>query len=225
MSLEERIIYEDNHLIAVNKVAGELSQGDQTGDRTLGDLVKDYLKQKYHKPGNVFLGTVHRLDRPVSGVILFARTSKALERLTKIWRDRKVEKTYWALVRANDKLSDQRLEHYLKRLPGKNITKAYDKQVEGSKQAVLEFKVIEQMNRTSLLEVTPQTGRQHQIRVQLAKIGCPVIGDLKYGFPNPNDDASICLHARKLVFTHPVKQESIILIADPPAGFPWKVLN
>ena len=223
MTLVERILYEDNHMIAINKLPGELSQGDQTGDPALGDVVKQYLKEKYNKPGNVFLGVVHRLDRPVSGVILFARTTKALERLTKMWRERKIKKTYWALVEQGLQHEQGRLTHFLKRLPGKNITRAYDKPVEDSKEAILDYKCLKRINSMKLLEIQPFTGRQHQIRVQLAKISCPVVGDVKYGYPNPNPDASICLHARELELIHPVQQIPVTLLASPPANSRWSI--
>jgi 23S rRNA pseudouridine1911/1915/1917 synthase len=209
-------LYEDNHLIAVNKLAGELSQGDETGDEPLGELVKAYIRKTYSKPGAVFLGVVHRLDRPVSGVILFARTSKALERMTALMRSRDIQKTYWAIVEQKPpKLADE-LRHFLKRESGKNLTRAYSRYRDDAKESSLTYRLLRTCGNYHLLEIIPQTGRQHQIRAQLAAIGCPIAGDVKYGASAPLPDASIALHARKIRFVHPVKKTPLQIIAPPP---------
>jgi len=213
--------FEDNHLIIVNKPAGLLVQGDSTGDKTLSDWVKDYIKEKYNKPGAVFLGTVHRLDRPVSGLVVFARTSKALERMNKIFRDRKVFKTYWAIVKRKPRPASGKLTHWLLKNPEKNITKAYDYEKTKALKSELDYKLLGSMNDHHLVQVNPRTGRPHQIRVQLASKGCPIRGDLKYGFSKPNPDKSICLHARKLHFEHPVKKEAITIVAGVPDEEFW----
>lgn len=223
--ISERILFEDNHIIAVNKLSGELSQSDDTGDPSLEDAVKEYIKSKYGKPGNVFLHVVHRLDRPVSGVLLCARTSKSLERLTGLLREREVKKTYWAIIsRKPPKIQDE-LVHYLKRMHTKNITKAYDSKLEGAKESKLSYKLLKSSGKYFLLEVNPETGRHHQIRAQLAETGCPIVGDLKYGYQEPLPDASIALHARKIEFVHPVKKERIIITAPLPAIPLWKLLD
>lgn len=212
--------FEDNHLIVVNKPAGLLVQGDQTKDKTLIDWVKEYIKEKYDKPGDVFLGCVHRLDRPVSGLVLFARTSKALERMNEQFRDHKIYKTYWAIVKKRPTPESGKLVHFLVKNAEKNISKAYDKAPEyhgkDALRAELDYKFLGTLNEHHLLQVNPKTGRPHQIRVQLAAMGCPIRGDLKYGFSKPNEDKSICLHARKLHFMHPVKKEAVVVVGALP---------
>ena len=215
------ILYEDNHIIAVNKQPSDIVQGDQTGDKPLSEYVKDYIKAKYQKPGEVFLGTVHRIDRPVSGVVLFARTSKALSRLNQLFKDKKIQKTYWALVREQPQAKRGTLTHYLKKNTQLNKSKAWDREVEGSRKAVLDYQVIKKLGYYHLLEVHLHTGRHHQIRVQLAEIGCPIKGDVKYGFKRGNADASIHLHARKVEFIHPVKKEPVCIVAPPPKDPLW----
>jgi len=215
------IIYEDNHLIAVNKKAGEIVQGDKTGDETLADAVKDYLKKKYKKPGNVFLGVTHRIDRPVSGVVVFARTSKALSRLNEMIKKHQVSKTYWAVVRRRPKVACGALTHYLVRNPEKNISVAYDNEVRNSQLATLYYRIAGEIGDLTVLEIDLRTGRHHQIRVQLAKIGCPIVGDIKYGDEWPNQDGSICLHSRKMEFVHPVTKVPLEITADLPQGPVW----
>ncbi len=225
MKIQSRILYEDNHIIALNKLPGELSQGDETGDIPLGDFVKRYIKEKYSKPGDVFLGVVHRLDRPVSGVMLFARTSKALERLTGMLREKEIEKTYWAIVKNKPEKASAELVHHLKRVQGKNITRAFRSSQEDSKESHLSYHVIKTAKNFHLLEIIPHTGRQHQIRVQLAEIGCPIVGDVKYGSAEPLPDASIALHARKLKFIHPVKKELVMIEAPTPENKIWNLFG
>lgn len=217
-----QIIYEDNHLLIVNKNAGILVQGDQTGDKPLLDLLKEYIKEEYNKPGAVFLGPVHRLDRPVSGLVVFAKTSKALERMSEIFRKRDVQKTYWAIVKNRPPEKKGKLVHWLVKDESRNVTKAYDYEVPGSQRAELSYRLLGDVNKFNLLEVTPLTGRPHQIRVQLASMGCPIRGDLKYGYPKANSDASINLHARRLFFEHPVKKEPIICKAGVPNDPFWE---
>ncbi|MBO9636822.1 RluA family pseudouridine synthase [Siphonobacter aquaeclarae] len=216
------VVYEDNHLIIVNKAAGVLVQGDETGDVTLSDYVKDYIRDKYEKPGAVFLGTVHRLDRPVSGLVVFARTSKALERMNELFRRRDIQKTYWAVVKNKPEKKSGKLTHWLVKDEARNVVTAYDYERPGAQKAELTYKLLGEMNHHYLLEVNPVTGRPHQIRVQLASMGCPIRGDLKYGYPRPNPDASINLHARRLFFIHPVKKEAIICKAALPANPFWE---
>jgi 23S rRNA pseudouridine1911/1915/1917 synthase len=216
------VVYEDNHIIAVNKAAGLLVQGDQTGDLTLPDLVKSYLKIKYDKPGDVFLGVVHRLDRPVSGLVILARTSKALERMAEIFRRRQIQKTYWAVTKNRPEFKQDKLVHYLVKNEANNTVRAHDYEVEGSLRAELSYRVMGTLNDHWLLEVQPITGRPHQIRVQLAAIGCPIRGDVKYGFSKPNPDGSINLHSRKAYFMHPVKKEPLILTAGVPSNPFWE---
>ncbi|MCB0387726.1 MAG: RNA pseudouridine synthase, partial [Winogradskyella sp.] len=199
-----QVLYEDNHIIIVNKRAGDIVQGDKTGDKPLSDVVKNYIKDKYNKPGNVYLGVVHRLDRPTTGVVLFAKTSKALPRLNKLFADKKTQKTYWALVKQEPPKTEDTLIHWLKKNPKNNKSTAYPNEIPEGKKAVLHYQVIKKLDSYYLLEVTLETGRHHQIRVQLASMGCPIKGDLKYGFDRSNKDASISLHARNLQFTHPV---------------------
>lgn len=220
------ILYEDNHLVIVNKQAGEIVQGDKTGDTPLSDIVKDWLKEKYNKPGNVYLGVVHRLDRPVSGVVLFAKTSKALPRLNKMFAEHnKVNKTYWAIVQNRPQEPQGTLTHWLTRQEKNNTARAYDREVPGSKKAVLDYELIASGDRYHLLEIHLHTGRHHQIRCQLAKIGCPIKGDLKYGAPRSNPDGSISLHARTLTLEHPVNHESISITAPVPDDKLWLALS
>lgn len=220
-----QVLYEDNHLIAINKRAGDIVQGDRTGDKPLSEVVKSYIAEKYNKPGAVYLGVPHRLDRPTSGVILFSRTSKALARLNKIFADRKAEKRYWALVKkAPPKMSDT-LVHYLKRNPKQNKSYAHLKEVPGSKKGILHYKLLDNLDNYFLLEIDLETGRHHQIRSQLSAIGCPIRGDLKYGFPRSNPDGGIHLHARSLKFTHPVSQEEISIVAPTPDDSLWNAVK
>ncbi len=212
------ILYEDNHIIAVNKRAGDLVQGDKTGDVILPDLLKSYLKRKYNKPGNVFLGVTHRLDRPTTGVVLFARTSKALARLNDMFKQHRHEKTYWAVVEGTIKPKAKALEHFLKKNPSQNKSYASPKEIPGSKKALLQYKTLKVLDRYTAVEVDLQTGRHHQIRCQLAHIGFPIKGDVKYGAKRPNKDGSISLHARSIAFTHPVSKEAIVITAQPPSN-------
>lgn len=215
------VLYEDNHIIAVNKQPSDIVQGDKTGDRPLGEFVKDYLKKKYNKPGEVYLGVVHRLDRPVSGVILFARTSKALSRLNEMFREKKIQKTYWAVVKNRPNPIQDTLIHYLKKNQQKNKSTAYNREDKGALRSELSYQLIKSLDNYHLLEVDPKTGRHHQIRVQLAKIGSPIKGDIKYGADRTNKDASIHLHARKIEFIHPVKKEPLTIVAPPPKDPIW----
>ena len=216
------VVYEDNHIIVVNKTASEIVQADKTGDTPLSETVKQYLKEKYQKPGNVFLGVTHRLDRPVSGLVVFAKTSKALTRLNEMFRTSEVKKTYWAVVKNAPKESEGELVHFLVRNEKQNKSYAYDKEVPKSKKAILDYRLIGRSENYYLLEVDLKTGRHHQIRCQLAKMGCPIKGDLKYGSPRSNPDGSICLHARRIRFVHPVSKELIELEAPLPEGNLWK---
>lgn len=215
------VVYEDNHLIIVNKSSSEIVQGDKTGDKPLSEMVKEYIKQKYHKPGNVFLGVVHRLDRPVSGLVVFARTSKALARLNEMFRTKEVHKTYWAIVGNCPPTEEGELVHWLVRNEKQNKSYAYDKEKPEAKKAILDYKLIGRSERYFLLEVDLKTGRHHQIRCQLAKMGCPIKGDLKYGSPHSNPDGSICLHARRVRFVHPVSKQEIDVTAPVPEGNLW----
>lgn len=215
------VIYEDNHLIAVNKRSGDIVQGDKTGDVPLSELVKQYIKDKYQKPGEVFLGTIHRIDRPVSGVVLFARTSKALERMNEQFRERAIEKTYWAIVKNTPVPESATLVHHLTKDEAKNKSRAYAEPRNNTSRCELKYTVLSKSDNYSLLEVHPVTGRHHQIRVQLSTIGCPIKGDLKYGAPRSNPDGSISLHARSLSFAHPVTKEQVILTATPPTDALW----
>ncbi|NDV67221.1 RluA family pseudouridine synthase [Bacteroides sp. 224] len=216
------VVYEDNHIIVVNKAASEIVQGDKTGDTPLSEMVKQYLKEKYQKPGNVFIGVTHRLDRPVSGLVVFAKTSKALPRLNELFKNGEVKKTYWAIVKNAPKETEGELVHYLVRNEKQNKSYAYDKEVPNSKKAILDYRLIGRSQNYCLLEVDLKTGRHHQIRCQLAKMGCPIKGDLKYGFPRSNPDGSISLHARRIKFIHPVSKELLDLEAPVPEDKLWK---
>jgi 23S rRNA pseudouridine1911/1915/1917 synthase len=210
------VLYEDNHIIAVNKSSSEIVQGDKTGDQPLSETIKLYLKEKYNKPGEVFLGVTHRLDRPVSGVVLFAKTSKALTRLNEMFRNQEVKKTYWAIVKERPELPEGRLEHYLVRNEKQNKSVAFEKERSDAKKAALSYRLIAHSDTYYLLEVQLETGRHHQIRCQLAKMGCPIKGDLKYGFPRSNPNGGISLHARSVEFIHPVSKLPISLTAPVP---------
>ena len=215
------VLFEDNHLIVVNKLPGQLVQGDKTGDAPLGDLVKEYIKVKYEKPGEVFLGVVHRIDRPVSGIVIFARTSKALARMNELFREKKIQKTYWAVVKNRPPSDQGTLIHYLIKDEARNKSKAYDKEIKNSQRSWLDYKVLGKSDNYFLLEINPHTGRHHQIRVQLSTMGCPIKGDIKYGFDRTNEDGSIHLHARSIQFIHPVKGEEIRLSASVPNEVIW----
>ena len=215
------VLYEDNHIIIVNKTASEIVQGDKTGDTPLSEIVKQYLKEKYQKPGNVFIGVTHRLDRPVSGLVVFAKTSKALGRLNEMFRVGEVKKTYWAIVKNMPPEPEGELVHYLVRNEKQNKSYAYDSEKPGSKKAILHYRLIGRSDNYCLLEVDLKTGRHHQIRCQLAKMGCPIRGDLKYGVPRSNPDGSICLHARRVRFVHPVSKELIEVVAPVPDSNLW----
>ncbi len=221
-----RVLYEDNHLIIVNKKSGDIVQGDKTDDKPLSDVVKEYIKYKYNKPGNVFLGTVHRLDRPTSGIVIFTKTSKALERLNKMLREKEIKKTYWAIIKGDLKKESQTLVSFLRKNPKNNKSKAYEKEITGSKKAILHYKLLKKLDCYSLLEIDLETGRHHQIRCQLSHIGFPVKGDLKYGFPESNKNRGIHLHSRKVEFTHPVSKEKIKITAPTPENDSvWNVCN
>lgn len=218
------VVYEDNHIIIVNKQSGEIVQGDKTGDTPLSDIVKQYIKDKYNKPGNVFLGVVHRLDRPVSGLVVFAKTSKALSRLNEMFRTGDVHKTYWAIVKKNDIAPEATLTDWLTRNERQNKSYAHNREVPGAKKAVLSYKVRSVSDNYMLLEVQLMTGRHHQIRCQLAHIGCPIKGDLKYGSPRSNPDGSISLMSRRVEFVHPVSKETIAVEAPVPNDRLWLAL-
>jgi 23S rRNA pseudouridine1911/1915/1917 synthase len=217
-----KVFFEDNHLIGINKESGTLVQPDNGGDLALEQLVKEYIKEKYQKPGEVFLGVIHRIDRPVSGLVLMARTSKALERMNKAFKDREVQKTYLAIVRNRPAKEEGTLIHWLTRDQQKGITKAHNKEVNGSQRAELHYKLLSEVNGFYLLEIKPITGRTHQIRVQLSSMNCPIVGDNKYGYPRGNIDKSICLHSYKLAFTHPVTKEQMELVAEVPGDEFWQ---
>lgn len=219
-----QILYEDNHLIVVNKRPGDIVQGDKTGDMPLSDVVKEYISVKYQKPGAVFLGVVHRLDRPTSGIVVFARTSKALARLNKLFSERETEKIYWAVVKNSPPKTEDRLVHYLRRNPKQNKSYAHEKEVGESKKAILSYRILKSLKNYFVLEIALETGRHHQIRSQLAFIGCPIKGDLKYGFDRSNPDGSIHLHARQLRLAHPVTQEILEFVAAPPHDVLWDEL-
>ena len=216
-----KILFEDNHLIIVNKNPGDLTQGDITGDITLGDKIKSYLKKKYNKPGNVFLGITHRLDRPTSGVIIFTKTSKSLKRLNEMFKDNEIKKTYWAVVKSITKKKSDKLENYL--IKNQKQNKSYVAKVSNtkSKKAILFYKVIFELQKFSLLSIKLETGRHHQIRTQLSHVGFPIKGDLKYGYPRSNNDGSIHLHSRKVSFIHPVTKKNIEITAIPPENNIW----
>ena len=215
------ILYQDNHIISINKQPSEIVQGDKTGDMPLTEKIKTYLKEKYNKPGNVFVGLAHRLDRPTSGVLVLARTSKALSRLNKMFQENEIKKTYWAVVNKKPpKLSDT-LTNFLKKNQKQNKSYVYEKQVKGAKEASLTYELIANSDNFYLLEIKMHTGRHHQIRAQLAHIGCQIKGDLKYGFPRSNKNASIHLHARKISFIHPVSKQKISITAEPPKDNLW----
>jgi 23S rRNA pseudouridine1911/1915/1917 synthase len=219
-----QILHEDNHLIVVNKRVGDIVQGDKTGDKPLSEVVKEYIKEKYNKPGEVFLGVVHRLDRPTTGIIVFARTSKALSRMNELFSNRETQKTYWAIVKNKPVKSVDKLVHYLKRNEKNNTSKAYLKEVPDSKIASLYYQIIKELNNYTALEINLHTGRHHQIRAQLSVIGSPIKGDLKYGFDRSNPDGGIHLHARKLTFVHPVSKENITIIAPTPDDVIWNAI-
>jgi 23S rRNA pseudouridine1911/1915/1917 synthase len=218
----ENIIYEDNHILVYNKQAGDIVQGDKTGDKPLSEVVKDYIKERDAKPGNVFLGVTHRIDRPTTGVVIFAKTSKALERMNELFRDGGVDKTYWAIVKKAPEKDEDLLVHHLSRNEKQNKSYVFDAPKSTTKEAKLRYKVISKSDNYSLIEVELLTGRHHQIRAQLASIGSPIKGDLKYGFPRSNPDGGICLHARKVEFIHPVKKEKITIVAPVPDDALWQ---
>lgn len=219
-----QILHEDNHIIVVNKRVGDIVQGDKTGDKPLSEVVKEYIKEKYNKPGEVFLGVVHRLDRPTTGIVIFARTSKALTRLNELFSKRETQKTYWAVVKNKPPKTEDNLIHFLKRNEKNNTSKAHLKEVPESKKASLDYKIIKELNNYFALEINLHTGRHHQIRAQLSAIGCPIKGDLKYGFDRSNPDGGIHLHARKLVFIHPVTKETLEIIAPTPNEVIWNAV-
>ena len=224
-NLEKQVIFEDNHLLGVNKLATQIVQGDKTGDMPLSELFKEYLKVKYQKPGNVFCGVIHRLDRPVSGVVLLAKTSKALSRMNELFREREIQKTYWAVVRGVPKELKGTLVHYLKKNEKDNRSFIVKENSSGGLRSELEYEVLKAGDNYSLVEVKPLTGRHHQIRIQLSSMGCPIAGDVKYGDKRGNDDKSICLHARQLVFTHPIQKELVTLTASIPNQKYWNIFK
>ncbi|WP_313806024.1 RNA pseudouridine synthase [Flavobacterium sp.] len=219
-----QVLHEDNHIIVVNKRVGDIVQGDKTGDKPLSDVVKEYIKEKYNKPGEVFLGVVHRLDRPTTGIVVFARTSKALTRLNDLFKNRETQKTYWAVVKNQPAKTEDNLVHFLKRNPKNNTSKAHTKEIPDSKKASLDYKIIKKLDNYYALEINLHTGRHHQIRSQLSAIGCPIKGDLKYGFDRSNPDGGIHLHARKLVLTHPVTKDILDIIAPTPNETIWNCI-
>ena len=221
-----QVLFEDNHLIGVNKPAGWLVQGDETGDKPLSEFAKEYIKVRYKKPGDVFLGVIHRLDRPVSGAVIFARTSKGLSRMNDLFRNRTIQKTYWAIVNERPEPLKGTLTHYLLKDRERNVVTAFAKQkYKAAKKAVLDYEYIGEIGTNRLLEINLKTGRPHQIRVQLAKIGLPIKGDLKYGHRTPNQDGSIHLHCRSMSFIHPVKKEAVTIVADPPNDSIWNLFQ
>ena len=213
---KSQILYEDNHLLVINKKVGQLVQGDKTGDESLLELIKNFIKKRDEKPANVFLGLVHRIDRPTSGLVIYAKTSKALSRLTQMVKNREIKKTYWAIVPKEMIPQNQRLVHFLKKNEKNNKAFVFPKVTDGAKEAILTYKIIKILDNYQLLEIDLETGRHHQIRAQLSKIGVPIKGDLKYGSPRSNPDGGISLHARKLEFIHPVTKENIEIIAPVP---------
>ena len=219
------VLFEDNHFIVVNKRSGDIVQGDKTGDTPLSEIVKSFIKDKYNKPGKVFLGVVHRLDRPTTGIVVFARTSKGLERFNKMLRDKTVDKTYWAIVKKKPQKDIDTLIGFLKKNPKNNKSTSYSSEIGGSKKAILHYKTIKSLNNYHLLEVDLETGRHHQIRCQLASIGSPIKGDLKYGFDRSNKGGSFHLHARAIKFTHPVSKELISISAPTPSDVIWNACN
>jgi 23S rRNA pseudouridine1911/1915/1917 synthase len=219
-----QVLHEDNHLIVINKRVGDIVQGDKTGDKPLSEVIKEYIKDKYNKPGDVFLGIIHRLDRPTTGIVLFARTSKALTRMNALFSNRETQKTYWTIVKNKPQNSEDKLVHYLKRNEKNNTSKAHAKEVPESKIASLDYKIIASLQNYYALEINLHTGRHHQIRAQLAAIGSPIKGDLKYGFDRSNPDGGIHLHARKLVFIHPVTKENIEITAPTPNDVIWNAI-
>jgi 23S rRNA pseudouridine1911/1915/1917 synthase len=219
--LPPEVLYEDNHLIAVNKRASDIVQTDKTLDTPMTDAIKEYLKKAYDKPGNVFLGVIHRLDRPVSGVVLFAKTSKALERMNLMFKNREIIKKYWAIVKNPPPTEQGHLIQYIKKNERQNKSYIYPNQIEGSLMAELKYNLIGKSDNYFLMEVELLTGRHHQIRAQLSSIGCPIKGDMKYGFPRPNIDISVSLHSRRLEFDHPVRDEHIVILANPPRDPVW----
>ena len=219
------VLYEDNHIIIVNKTCSEIVQGDKTGDKPLSETVKEWLKEKYNKPGNVFCGVTHRLDRPTSGVVVFAKTSKALPRMNELFKTKEVKKTYWAIVKTPPHTPEGTLKHYLVRNEKQNKSFAYDTEKPNSKLAILHYKLIARSDNYSLLEIDLETGRHHQIRCQLAKIGCTIKGDLKYGADRSNPDGGINLHARNIQFVHPVSKELIDVTAPVPDDKLWKTME
>lgn len=220
-----QVLYEDNHIIIVNKRVGDIVQGDKTGDKPLSDVVKDFIKAKYNKPGNVYLGVAHRLDRPTTGLVVFAKTSKVLPRLNKLFSEKKIHKTYWAIVKQRPKIEKDTLIHWLKKNPKNNKSSAYIKEINDSKKAILHYEVLKQLNNYVLIEVNLETGRHHQIRSQLSAIGSPIKGDLKYGFDRSNINGGIHLHSRKIEFTHPVSNDKISIIAPTPNDPIWDACN
>jgi len=220
-----QVLYEDNHIIAVNKTCSEIVQGDKTGDSPLSEIVQQWLKEKYQKSGNVFIGVTHRLDRPVSGIVLFAKTSKALTRLNEMFREGKIRKTYWAIVKNHPSQEEGELVHYLIRNEKQNKSYASEEEKPNSQKAILSYKIKSHSDHYYLLEIELKTGRHHQIRCQLAKIGCPIKGDLKYGFDRSNKDGGISLHARTLQFVHPVSKETIKITAPVPNNRLWRAFE
>ena len=219
-----QILHEDNHIIVVNKRVGDIVQGDKTGDKPLSEIVKEYIKEKYNKPGEAFLGVVHRLDRPTTGIVVFAKTSKALTRLNELFSNRETQKTYWAVVKNKPPKIEDNLVHFIKRNEKNNTSKAHLKEIPDSKKASLDYKIIKELENYFVLEINLHTGRHHQIRAQLSAIGCSIKGDLKYGFDRSNPDGGIHLHAQKLVFIHPVSRELIALIAPTPTDTLWNLI-
>ena len=217
-----KVLYEDNHIIVINKAAGEIVQGDKTGDKSLCDTMKAYIKEKYAKPGNVFIGLPHRLDRPVSGIVVFAKTSKALERLNRMFSEGSVKKIYWALTKGIPNPAEAELESWILRNEKMNKSFSYPKEVKGSKRAILHYKLAAASQNYNLIEVELKTGRHHQIRCQLSSIGCPIKGDLKYGAQRSNPDGSISLHARYIEFVHPVSKQLIAVTAPLPSDRLWQ---